>query len=71
VLDNNVIIFVILLVSKMVFYYIINAYSKKPGGDIWWDSLSVIVLWCAYALLNLKPKLNVSNNLFDFFTFKL
>lgn len=58
VLDNNVIIFVILLVSKMVFYYIINAYSKKPGGDIWWDSLSVIVLWCAYALLNLKPKLN-------------
>jgi len=58
VLDNNVIIFVILLVSKMICYYIINANSKKPGGDIWWDSLSVIVLWCTYTLLNLKPKLN-------------
>eukprot|EP00833_Pecoramyces_ruminatium_P014512 jgi/Orpsp1_1/1188544/evm.model.d7180000065642.1 len=58
VLDNNVIVFIILVVSKILFYYIIYKNADKPGGDIWWDTLSVIVLWCTYTLLNLKPRLN-------------
>lgn len=58
-LDENVVLFFALVISKIVLYYIITINAKKPGGDIWWDSLSIIVLYCAYRLMNLKPKLNV------------
>ncbi|KAL6592739.1 hypothetical protein U3516DRAFT_834553 [Neocallimastix sp. 'constans'] len=41
--------------------------SNKPGGDIYWDGLSVIVFYCTYRLLNIKPRLNekLENNQFN------
>eukprot|EP00833_Pecoramyces_ruminatium_P014303 jgi/Orpsp1_1/1188335/evm.model.d7180000063968.1 len=60
VLDESTVIFIILLLSKVIIYSFIIANSSKPGGDIYWDGLSVIVFCCTYHLLNLKPRLNVS-----------
>ncbi|ORX80737.1 hypothetical protein BCR32DRAFT_268707 [Anaeromyces robustus] len=57
VLDRSVIIFVILLLSKVVFYSLIILNSTRPGGDIFWDGLSIIVLGCTYQLLIIKPKI--------------
>jgi len=58
ILDENFILFFILVLAKIVLYTIIEKRAKQPGGDIWWDGLSVIVLICCYRLLNLKPRLN-------------
>jgi hypothetical protein len=56
--DESTIIFIVLTVSKIVIYSFIMANKKNPGGDIWWDSLSVIVIACSYRIVNFKPKLN-------------
>ncbi|ORX41688.1 hypothetical protein BCR36DRAFT_363770 [Piromyces finnis] len=56
--DESTIIFIILTISKIVIYSFIMANKKNPGGDIWWDSLSVIVIFCSYRIVNFKPKLN-------------
>ncbi|OUM69533.1 hypothetical protein PIROE2DRAFT_2626 [Piromyces sp. E2] len=60
ILDESISAFVILLVSKVIFYTLIIINSGKPGGDIYWDVLSVIVLYCTYRLLNITPKLNLT-----------
>ncbi|ORX84700.1 hypothetical protein BCR32DRAFT_291158 [Anaeromyces robustus] len=56
--DENIILFGILEVSKILLYYVINKKKGEPGGDIWWDTLSIIVMACCYRLLNAKPRLN-------------
>ncbi|ORX57284.1 hypothetical protein BCR36DRAFT_345375, partial [Piromyces finnis] len=58
ILDESIGVFVVLLISKVVFYSLIMINSGRPGGDIFWDGLSVIVLFCTYRLLNITPKLN-------------
>jgi len=59
ILDESIGSFVILLIAKVVCYSLIILNSGRPGGDIYWDGLSIIVLFCTYRLLNITPKLNV------------
>jgi len=56
--DENLLFFFILVASKFIFYQVIEKRASSPGGDIWWDGLSIVVLTCAYRLMNLKPRLN-------------
>jgi len=58
ILDESLVLFIFLLISKVIFYTLILLNSGRPGGDIFYDGLSVIVLFCTYRLLNISPKLN-------------
>jgi len=58
--DESMIIFIVLTVSKILIYSLIMAHKKDPGGDIYWDVLSVIVIACSYRIVNFKPKMNVN-----------
>jgi len=55
--DESMIIFIVLTVSKILIYSLIMAHKKDPGGDIYWDILSVIVIACSYRIVNFKPKM--------------
>ncbi|ORX81501.1 hypothetical protein BCR32DRAFT_279660 [Anaeromyces robustus] len=55
--DESIIVFIILTGSKVVIYSIILSFKTIPGGDIFWDILSVIVIYCSYRIVNFKPKL--------------
>jgi len=58
IFDENMLYFFILVVTKIIFYHLIEKSAAEPGGDIWWDALAIVVLSCAYRLMNLKPRLN-------------
>lgn len=60
--DESIFVFIILTVSKIGIYSVIIYFSKMPGGDIFWDTLSVIVISCSYRIVNFKPKLNEKLN---------
>jgi len=58
IFDENMFYFFILVVTKIIFYHLIEKSAPEPGGDVWWDALAIVVLACAYRLMNLKPRLN-------------
>lgn len=58
--DESIFVFIILTVSKIGIYSVILYFRNIPGGDIFWDTLSVIVIACSYRIVNFKPRLNVS-----------
>jgi len=65
----------IIAIAKIVIYPLIHYTSAIPGLDVFWDVLSIIVIICAYKLVNFpyeqadnskKGRHNIRKNIFNF-----
>jgi len=65
----------IIAIAKIVIYPLIHYTSSIPGLDVFWDILSIIVIICAYNLVNFpyehaddskKGRHNLRKNIFNF-----
>jgi len=54
--EQGIIELIIIATSKLIIYPLIRISSSVPGLDIFWDILSIIVIICAYNLVNFPYK---------------